>query len=347
MKLRKTLIRLAGEQPGLRAVRLPLISADNPLAAVSRVAKEHPATRAFLVPLLHEARSEDKLKGKKFTHPDTGNMVQFGSLPPEMQKRIRSHSQEAARGGTKEDKNFDHGEHLKGYNMSIVGENKARAVHVAKKIKAGISAAADFCKVSPPSCEGNLGISRSSMPQVMNRSVKALLASDKVSDQKKGKAAVAAGADPKDDQPIIKGLLAALKSKGTSITKKKVPVGKLKATQSEIKAGKSFSMADAYFKGTFQPSKNYEIVVSSDGHILDGHHRWAALLLANPAATMDTVEVGLTMKEFLRKSFEHPGVFRADLHDNVVAKDAPSDLDESKGSKPAKKPKKANLALLY
>ena len=61
--LRTQVIKLAYGQPGLRSVLLPLV--------------------------MHTASFEDAIKDRTFKNPDTGNDVQFGSLPDVEQKRIR------------------------------------------------------------------------------------------------------------------------------------------------------------------------------------------------------------------------------------------------------------------
>jgi hypothetical protein len=154
--------------------------------------------------------------------------------------------------------------------------------------------------------------------------------------RKKGQAAIDAGADPDDDRTVFQQLLDGLAEEGTSIGSQdppyeKVEVGKLKATQREIKAGKTFGMANSYLSGQYDPRKA-PIIISSDNHILDGHHRYAAMVTADPEAAMNVIRVDMPMSEFLEKSFEQPGVFRADLQDNIVDSDKPLDLSRAKGS---------------
>ncbi|MFA6233841.1 MAG: hypothetical protein WC824_06590 [Bacteroidota bacterium] len=304
---------------------------------IIKIAHEIPGLRKHLVPILREAAGkgtfEDFVKGRTFRNPSTGNKVQFKSLPAGEQKKLREHWAEASARGTDEDKTYEVRKPIEGYNLEIVGDNEKRAAYVHKKMKEGIDKTTDICVVFPPVCEGNLGITRDNMPQIMDKSVKALLASKDPAEQKKGKAAVEAGASADDDKPIMDHFLDGLKKKGVKIAKKKVPVGDLKATQREIKAKKTFGMADAYYKGEFDPAKGVEIIISSDNHILDGHHRYAALLLADPTAEMHVVQVDIPMKEFLEKSFKQPGVFRADLQDNVIPKDTPLDLSGGKTKK--------------
>ncbi len=315
-------------------------------ASLIKLAQEAPETRKYLLPILRTAADkketfEEYVKGKTFPSPKTGKKIQFGSLPPEHQKRIRDHWQEANERGADEDKDFGSEELLPDYKLSIVGKDKDRAAYVAKKMKEGIDKAADICKVTPPVCEGNLGIGRSNMPQIMNKSIKQLLKSDKEDERKKGQAAVDAGADPDSDKSVQDIMLDDLQKEGVKVKKGvKIPVGKLKATQREIKAGKSFSMADSYYKGTFDPAKGDVILVSSDNHILDGHHRWAALLLADPDREMEVVQIDMPMRELLRRSMKQPGVFRADLQDNIIPSDTPLDLNEGKKEEDKKEDKK-------
>ena len=62
----------------------------------------------------------------------------------------------------------------------------------------------------------------------------------------------------------------------------------LKPSQSAIYLGKSLGMAVGGVKGG-----NLGSMVSGDNHILDGHHRWAATLLAEPKAKIFGTEVQL------------------------------------------------------
>lgn len=56
-----------------------------------RLAYQQPELRKDILPLLRVAKSfDDAVKGKKFRNPETGNQVEFGSLPAEEQKKIRA-----------------------------------------------------------------------------------------------------------------------------------------------------------------------------------------------------------------------------------------------------------------
>jgi len=63
------------------------------------------------------------------------------------------------------------------------------------------------------------------------------------------------------------------------------PATELKPTQSEINFDKAFGMAVAYLTGAFKNLTKYDpktvSLISKEGYIVDGHHRWAAIGLLN------------------------------------------------------------------
>ena len=65
-------------------------------------------------------------------------------------------------------------------------------------------------------------------------------------------------------------------------------------SQSEIFMGKSLGMAIGGVKGG-----DLGAVVSSDNHILDGHHRWAATMFSDPNAKVKGVGVSLTIGDLV------------------------------------------------
>ena len=206
---------------------------------------------------------------------------------------------------------------IEDYNLEIVGDDKEQAALIAGKVKEGIEKAADVCKMSPPVCKDNMGIARSDMPQLLDESF------DKLKEKGQGwkvDAAIAAGADPDMKGTMFGAYLDSLKEKGIKVNDKepyeRVDVGQLKATQREMQADKTFGMADAALKGKFDPGKN-PIVISQDGFILDGHHRFAAMTTIGPERKMNVIRVDAPMETMLKESFKMQGVFRADLQDKV------------------------------
>ena len=135
----------------------------------------------------------------------------------------------------------------------------------------------NLCKVSIPGtnlyCDGNKGIPREDMPQFKGTPVPGSPA-DKLPKDSNGEA---------DTEEFFKKML---EKDGVKVSEPvAVPPDRLKATQSELVgvkvAGMSKVLEDpnhpAYEKITAP------IYVSNDGYVLDGHHRWAAVVAHNAA----------------------------------------------------------------
>ncbi len=124
-----------------------------------------------------------------------------------------------------------------------------------------------------------------------------------------------------------------------NVSKKSWSADKLKPSQSAIYLGKSLGMAVGGVKGGDLGS-----VVSKDGHILDGHHRWAATLLAEPKAKISGLQADLGIGDLvpvlraLGDSFgnfrrgEPKGgdinIFKATVDDAVEALETGKNMDE-------------------
>ena len=108
----------------------------------------------------------------------------------------------------------------------------------------------------------------------------------------------------------------------------------LKATQSEINADKAVENSAKFLAGGVDlknPKEDEVIYVSSDGHILDGHHRWSGLLLANPDTKIPVIKIDKPMRDLLEDSHNFPGVFRQNVKFEVAAEDDPIDLAHKPG----------------
>lgn len=135
----------------------------------------------------------------------------------------------------------------------------------------------NLCKVSVPGtnlyCSGNKGIERADMPQFKGTPVPGSPA-DKLKKDENGEA---------DTEEFFKKML---NKEGIKVSEPTaVPPDRLKATQSELVGPKVAGMSKvlddpnhpAYGKITAP------IYVSNDGYVLDGHHRWAAVVAHNAA----------------------------------------------------------------
>lgn len=109
--LRYQVVKLAKENPQLRGHLLPLVTGktanNNGLRlALTKLAYENPSIRSAVLPLVKTSGAfEDSVKGKKFKNPDTGNQVEFGSLPSKEQEKIRKEFSKGS--GKSEDKKED------------------------------------------------------------------------------------------------------------------------------------------------------------------------------------------------------------------------------------------------
>lgn len=136
----------------------------------------------------------------------------------------------------------------------------------------------DACQVTVPGtnlyCDDNLGIPRTQMPQF------------------KGKARPGSEADklPKNKDNEVDGeafFQKFLKDNNINVNNGEdgkgveVPPDRMKATQRDMQASKILGMMKGLEENPENPNLTAPIMVSSDGYILDGHHRWAAMVAYN------------------------------------------------------------------
>ena len=104
-------------------------------------------------------------------------------------------------------------------------------------------------------------------------------------------AAIDAGkkdADEKDDSAQFK--------------KTSIPAAKLRASQTEIIPGKAVGLAISMLlkKGDFKTvGGDLGAIASNDNFIMDGHHRWAATMLADPKANVDVTVIDLPAQKLV------------------------------------------------
>jgi hypothetical protein len=145
----------------------------------------------------------------------------------------------------------------------------------------------NLCQVSIPGtnlyCDGNKGIPREDMPQFKGTPQPGSPA-DKLPKDESGEA---------DTEEFFKQML---NKQGIKVSEPvAVPPDRLKATQSELVgvkvAGMSKVLADknhpAYGKITAP------IYVSNDGYVLDGHHRWAAVVAHNASNPKNQIPMNI------------------------------------------------------
>lgn len=121
----------------------------------------------------------------------------------------------------------------------------------------------------PVFSRGNLGIAREDMPQI-----------------------------PKSHREQF---LTETRNRGVQVTDQTVDPRTLQPTQGEMNAVNVAGMRASMLDGSF-PMTGQRILVSSDGHVLDGHHRWAALTAIayeRPGTTIDITRVGMPIRDLL------------------------------------------------
>ena len=133
----------------------------------------------------------------------------------------------------------------------------------------------NLCQVSVPGtnlyCDGNKGIPREDMPQFKGTPEPGSPA-DKLPKDENGEA---------DTEEFFKEML---NKQGIKVSEPTaVPADRLKATQSELVGPKVAGMAKVLADPNHPAYKKITapIYVSNDGYVLDGHHRWAAIVAHN------------------------------------------------------------------
>ena len=103
-----------------------------------------------------------------------------------------------------------------------------------------------------------------------------------------------------------------LKENGAKLSKKKISAEDLKPIQKEFaKIGVEKSMAKL-------GGKSKPLISSADKYIIDGHHRWLAVLNSTPKAKMDVIEVNMPMKKLLALTVAFPKTTFKDNDNNTV-----------------------------
>lgn len=134
----------------------------------------------------------------------------------------------------------------------------------------------NLCQVSIPGtnlyCQGNKGVPRAEMPQFKGTPEPGSPA-DKLPRDKAGEV---------DTEEFFKQML---EKDGVKVSKPTpVPPDRLRSTQSELVGVKVAGMSQVLETGPDHPAYGAitaPIYVSNDGYVLDGHHRWAAIVAHN------------------------------------------------------------------
>ena len=136
---------------------------------------------------------------------------------------------------------------------------------------------ADICKTKKEFCEGNLGISRTKMPQISSK--------------------------------FNKEFIAEAKKDGVKVSRGTIEAGKLTPTQKEISGVRIKKIVDNMSE---RDPKDYGIhtfpvIISGDNYLLDGHHRWGTMLFFSPNNKINYIKFHEPIKELLERAhrFKH------------------------------------------
>ena len=192
----------------------------------------------------------------------------------------------------------------------------------------------NLCDITIPGtnlyCDDNKGIPREEMPQFKGKAVEGSRAAGMETD-KDGEV---------DTEPVFREML---KQKNIKVLQTEVPADKLKATQKDLVGGKVIGMMGALEKDPTHPKITAPIYVSRDGYVIDGHHRWAAIVAYNakhpdnPIPMKSTV-IDMDIKDAIpmaNKFAEDMGIAakKADVKDGEAPKEEPKVTDDKVGAK--------------
>jgi hypothetical protein len=192
----------------------------------------------------------------------------------------------------------------------------------------------NLCDITIPGtnlyCDDNQGIPREEMPQFKGKAVEGSRAAGMETD-KDGEV---------DTEPVFREML---KEKGIKVLQTEVPADKLKATQKDLVGEKVIGMMGALEKDPNHPKITAPIYVSRDGYVIDGHHRWAAIVAHNAKHPDNPIPMKTTVIDMdIKDAIPMANKFAEDM--GIAAKKA----DAKDGELPApKEPSKKEGGVIY
>lgn len=119
---------------------------------------------------------------------------------------------------------------------------------------------------------------------------------------------------PRSRMPQIKSTLVPefiewIQGQGVGVVRSSVRAAILNATQKELNQGKVEKLADVSNLNHLKKP----VIISSDLYLMDGHHRWMALITLDPNAKIAIVRVDLKIKELLDMAQNFSNVSYKDL----------------------------------
>jgi hypothetical protein len=184
----------------------------------------------------------------------------------------------------------------------------------------------NLCDVTVPGtnlyCDDNLGIPRDEMPQFKGTAQPGSRAASMEVD----------ASGEVDTEPVFKEML---KQKGIKTLQTQIPADRLKATQKDLVGAKVVGMMGALEKDPQHPKITAPIYVSRDGHVIDGHHRWAAIVAYNAAHPDSPIQMKTTVLDMdIKDAIPMANKFAEDM--GIAAKKADANKEDTNQPKVAK-----------
>lgn len=174
----------------------------------------------------------------------------------------------------------------------------------------------DLCEVTIPGtnlfCEVNKGIPRKRMPQLKGTPAEGTWAAKNLK------------ANDEGEVNAEKEFIAHLREKGIKVKGGSMPATEMKSTQSQLVGSKVAGMFEALKENPKHPGISAPLFVSSDGYVLDGHHRWAAKVMYDIAdgvkdpVNLDVVIVDMPISELVNETNEYTQMIGIASKDNVA-----------------------------
>jgi hypothetical protein len=176
----------------------------------------------------------------------------------------------------------------------------------------------NLCDVTVPGtnlyCDDNLGIPRDEMPQFKGTAQPGSRAAGMEVDE----------SGEVDTEPVFKEMLV---QKGIKTLQTQIPADKLKATQKDLVGAKVVGMMGALEKDPNHPKITAPIYVSRDGHVIDGHHRWAAIVAYNAAHPDSPIPMKTTVLDMdIKDAIPMANKFAEDM--GIAAKKADANKED-------------------
>jgi len=109
---------------------------------------------------------------------------------------------------------------------------------------------------------------------------------------------------PQIKSTLVPDFIKWLQDSGIRVTRRTITAKDLKPTQREVNLAKVRKLADPSNLNHLRKP----VIISKDDYLLDGHHRWMALITLDEDATIPTVQVGLKIRDLLARAHQFGGV---------------------------------------